>query len=134
DLPGLQLPNAWLIGGFLLLYIIIMGPVNFIVLRRLRRTELAWITIPALVVIFSAVAYATALGSKGGEIVAIRANAINTAEGLEQATLAQHFGVYSPRRTTYRFTLDAESTATELNSFGYYQNGPDAPVPVLGGS
>ena len=48
DLPGLELPNVWLVGGFLLVYILIVGPLNFIILRRMRRTELAWFTIPGL--------------------------------------------------------------------------------------
>ena len=65
DLPGLELPNVWLVGGFLLLYIIIIGPLNFIILRRMRRTELAWFTIPVGVVLFSVVAYMLAVGSKG---------------------------------------------------------------------
>jgi hypothetical protein len=121
DLPGLELPSIWLVGGFLLLYIVIIGPLNFIVLRRLRRTELAWFTIPAGVVVFSVIAYLLALGSKGGNLVSIRVNAINTAEGAPVATLEQHFGLFTPLRSTYRFAIDAESAVTEMDPYGYYQ-------------
>ncbi|HST04290.1 MAG TPA: hypothetical protein VLQ48_06090 [Chloroflexia bacterium] len=136
ELPGLELPDVWLVGGFLLLYIIIIGPINFTILRRIRRTELAWFTIPAGVVLFSVIAYMLALGSKGGNLVAIRVNAINTAEGVPVATLEQHFGLFTPLRSTYRFSLDANSAVTEMNPFGYYQTrGTDnSPVSAGGGT
>jgi len=132
--PGLDLPSPWVIGGFLLLYIIIIGPGNFIVLRRMRRTELAWVTVPVLVGLFSVVAYLLAFQSKGGDIVAIRANAINTFPDVEQATSVQHFGLFSPVRRTYTLRLPADSLITEMNSYGYYQAGSDAAVPVIGGN
>lgn len=133
-LPGLQLPDPWLIGLFLLLYIIIIGPVNFIVLRRIRRTELAWVTVPVLVLVFSVGAYLLAFQSKGGELVAIRANVVSTYPGVEQASFAQHFGLFSPIRRTYKFSLGADSVVTEMNSYGYYQAGSDMPAPVVGGN
>ena len=133
-LPGLELPDPWLIGGFLLLYIIVIGPVNFIVLRRLRRAEMAWITIPVLVALFSIVAYALALGSKGASLLSIRANVIHTVEGIEQASLAQHFGLYSPARRTYRLDLNTDSVLTEINAYGYYQGPTSIKPPVIGGN
>lgn len=134
DLPGLELPNVWLVGGFLLAYILIVGPLNFIILRRIRRTELAWFTIPGLVVLFSVIAYLLAVGSKGGDLVTIRVNAINTTEGLPVATLEQHVGVFSPLRSTYRFTLDANSAVTEMNPYGYYQARTSSGAPVSSGA
>jgi hypothetical protein len=41
--PGIP----WLFGA-LTVYVILVGPVNFFVLRRLKRRELAWVTIPAV--------------------------------------------------------------------------------------
>jgi hypothetical protein len=133
-IPGLDLPDPMLIGLFLLLYIIIIGPVNFIILRRMRRAELAWITVPALVLLFSVVAYALAFQSKGGDLVAIRANVANTYAGVDQATMAQHYGLFSPVRRTYTLSLPAGSAVTEINAFGYYQPGSDTPSAVLGGN
>ncbi len=47
--PGL----SWLLLG-IALFVLLVGPVNFVVLRRLRRPELAWFTVPALSVLFVA--------------------------------------------------------------------------------
>jgi hypothetical protein len=44
---------CWIIG-----YLLLVGIVNFIVLRRLGRPEWAWISIPALAVLFSVLLYA----------------------------------------------------------------------------
>ncbi len=49
NLPSLALPP---IGGLLVLlfgYIVLVGPVNYLVLRRLDRREWAWVTVPALI-------------------------------------------------------------------------------------
>lgn len=134
-LPGLELPSAWLVGGFLLLYIMIVGPINFIILRRMKRVELAWFTIPVLVALFSGVAYVLALGSKGADIVSIRANAIYTAEGTEQATVLQHFGLFSPARRTYQLDLNTDSLLNEINAYGYYYGGSSSnSATIIGGN
>ena len=53
-MPALALPS---IEGLLLLllgYIVLIGPINYLVLRRLDRREWAWVTMPLLVVGFTA--------------------------------------------------------------------------------
>ncbi|HUG31043.1 MAG TPA: hypothetical protein VMQ65_11080, partial [Candidatus Limnocylindria bacterium] len=57
QLPSLALPPT---SGLLVIigaYILIIGPLNYLILRRLDRRELAWITMPVLVLGFSAAAY-----------------------------------------------------------------------------
>lgn len=44
---------SWIIG-----YLILVGAVNFIVLRQIGRPELGWVTMPALAVLFSLLLYA----------------------------------------------------------------------------
>jgi hypothetical protein len=133
-MPGLDLPNAWLVGGFLLIYILIIGPLNFIVLRRMRRAELAWITVPALVGLFSVGAYILAYQAKGGEVVSIRAGAVNTHEDVAYATTTQYFGLFSPVRRSYRLSMPVEATVTELGAYGNYQAGSENPVHVTSGN
>ena len=57
QLPSLALPP---IGGLVALiggYIVLIGPLNYLVLRRLDKREWAWVTMPALIVIFAVAAY-----------------------------------------------------------------------------
>ncbi|MGH2734923.1 MAG: hypothetical protein ACRDKZ_05040, partial [Actinomycetota bacterium] len=51
---------------FLLGYLALVGPINYVVLKRRGRRELMWITIPVLALAFSAVAYGLARGTRGG--------------------------------------------------------------------
>jgi hypothetical protein len=54
-------PITWLL-AFVLIYVAVAGPLNFIVLARLRRRELAWITVPAIALLFAGGAYAAGRG------------------------------------------------------------------------
>jgi len=102
SLPSLALPP---IGGLLLLlagYIVVIGPLNYLVLRRLDRRELAWLTMPVLILGFAAGAYAYGAALRGTDIVvnelAIVRGALDTTVGSAQA----YFGVFSPTRGTYQ--------------------------------
>ena len=57
DLPALDLPSVPAVAGFLFLYVLIVGPINYLLLRRTRHANLAWLTIPAIVIVFAALAY-----------------------------------------------------------------------------
>ncbi|MEO6458746.1 MAG: hypothetical protein ABIO92_10835 [Chloroflexia bacterium] len=119
DLPGLDLPSPALIGIFLFIYIAIIGPVNFIILRRMRRTELAWATIPALVALFSIIAYLLAFQSKGGDLVALRTNVVETYATQGRGEVTQYLGLFSPTRGTYNLEGSSPSLVTEIDSYGY---------------
>jgi hypothetical protein len=102
QLPALALPP---IGGLLLLlggYILLIGPVNYLVLRRLDRREWAWITMPVLIAVFAAGAYGFGAALRGLDVivneVAIVRGAPNATEGSAQVYL----GVFSPSRGTYQ--------------------------------
>jgi hypothetical protein len=100
-LPGLQLPSALEIFAFLGLYILAVGPINYLVLRRLNRRELAWITVPVLVLIFSAGAYFTGYQVRGGQASLHRLAVVQVWPDAPQARVDGLVGVFSPRRTEY---------------------------------
>ncbi|HWP64263.1 MAG TPA: hypothetical protein VNO86_12420 [Candidatus Binatia bacterium] len=105
NLPALALPP---IGGLLVLlvgYIVLIGPVNYLVLRRLDRREWAWISMPLLIVGFAVAAYGYGAALRGSDVivneVAIATGAAGTTEGRSQV----YVGVFSPSRGTYELTL-----------------------------
>jgi hypothetical protein len=123
DLPGLDLPAPLLLAAFMFIYILFVGPVNYIILKRMRRAELAWVTIPIMVAIFAALAYFIGLQSKGGELLTIRGNVVHTTPGLDTAETQQYLGIFSPIRRTYRLETGAESIASEIDPYGYSTGG-----------
>jgi hypothetical protein len=101
-LPSLALPP---IGGLIVLlfgYILLIGPVNYLVLRRLDRREWAWLTMPVLIVVFAFGSYGFGAALRGSEVlvneVAIIRGAADTEEGLGTV----YVGIFSPNRATYQ--------------------------------
>jgi hypothetical protein len=132
DLPGLDLPEPLLIALFLMIYVGIVGPINFIVLRRMRKQEWAWATVPALVLVFSVGAYLIGYGSKGGDSVVLRADLVTTSAGAEQANLTQFLGIFSPSRNTYGLAAGPEALISEMGTFNF-ESRPNNPVRVVAG-
>lgn len=67
---GLRLPRLVTLLGFLALYVLAVGPLTAVVLRRLRRPELAWVVVPALAVVFTLVSYGAGSGVRNGARIA----------------------------------------------------------------
>lgn len=106
-LPELGLPSFLLVCGWLGLYLVVIGPLNFVVLRFIKRPELAWLTIPALVVLFTGLAYASGFLYRGTRPTL---NRLLVAQGWDTAPLTRAngvVGIYSPNRT--RYDLEADS-------------------------
>jgi hypothetical protein len=100
-LPELNLPSFFYILCWLGLYIFVIGPLNYFILRRAKRTELAWVTIPALVILFSCLAYFSGYAYRGFKPVLNRIALAQAWDGVEQSRVNALVGVYSPNRTAY---------------------------------
>ena len=110
-IPGLHLPSVGQLVLFLAIYTLVIGPVNYLILRRRKRPELAWITIPALVLLFSAVTYFTSFRTRGDTAIL---NQMSVAYGSIEADRVRTqtvAGLYSPRRGRYDLALPYDSTA-----------------------
>jgi len=59
---------GWLI-AFLVIYLLIVGPINYLVLRQKRKKELLWITMPALAIVFSLVGLGLSRGNQSRVVV-----------------------------------------------------------------
>jgi hypothetical protein len=68
--PASRLPSPMLVFGILASYAILVGPVNFLLLRKRKRLELAWVTVPGIVILYSVAIYALSSRIKGAEKVA----------------------------------------------------------------
>src|SRR5208337_4236626 len=92
---------------FILVYILIVGPLDYFVLKKLfKRLELTWITFPTLVILISVLAYLIAYRAKGD---GLRINKIDLVEydlANAQAYGRSWFSVFSPR--IQKYTLGQE--------------------------
>jgi len=105
QLPLLALPPT---SGLLILigaYILIIGPINYFVLKRLDRRELAWITMPVLVLAFTAASFGYGFLLRGVDTVVNEIAIVRGAPDATEATADVYFGVFSPTRATYQVTV-----------------------------
>jgi hypothetical protein len=100
-LPELTLPSFVYICCWLGLYVTVIGPLNYLVLRRMKRTELAWVTVPVLVIIFTSLAYFSGYLYRGTRPILNRIMLAQAWQGVDQSQTTALVGVYSPTRTTY---------------------------------
>ncbi len=122
-IPGLELPSIWQLIIFLLIYTLVIGPINYIILRRIRRPELAWVTIPAFVLLFSIITLFTGFRTRGS---AALLNEMAVSFGhIDAATVQTQTaaGLYSPRRDTYNLEMPYATTVFPFSTgFGALQS------------
>src|SRR5690606_4919615 len=63
---GLRIPDVGWLLAFLVAYVVVVGPLTFVLLRRMRRTGLAWVAVPAVAILFTAVAFGAGSSLRSG--------------------------------------------------------------------
>ncbi len=102
-LSEVGVPSTFLICGWLAFYVTVVGPLNFLLLRRVKRLHLAWVTVPALAVIFTALMYVFGITILGNRPLLNRLAVVQAWQGVDEARVQGLVGVYSPRRAMYTF-------------------------------
>lgn len=94
----------------LLVYILLAGPINWVILRKLDRREWAWVTIPLLAVLFVAGTFAAGRIGMGSERVVYQFNVIEVcSENLAYAESSA--GVFTPNRKPVTLVAQADALA-----------------------
>jgi hypothetical protein len=109
NLPSITLPST---GGLLLLliaYIVLVGPVNYMVLRVLDRREWAWATVPALIVAFTVAAFGFGVITRGSNVVVHEVAIVRGAPGTDQATTQSWLAIFSPSRTSFQISTPGDT-------------------------
>ncbi len=128
-IPSLSLPTPGMVALYLLLYILALGPINYYILARLKRKELAWLTLPLIILIFCAVGYLSSFRLRGGRPLMRQITIVQSEANAPIARVDSFVGIYSPNRTAYDINLDA--TALVSN---YDDSRPDAKLYITPGS
>lgn len=105
QLPSLALPPITGLVALLGAYILLIGPINYLVLKRLDKREWAWVTMPVLIVVFAVVAYGFGSLLRGSEIIVNEVAIVRGAPGATEGTVQAYLGVFSPSRGTYQLAV-----------------------------
>jgi len=107
NIPGLGLPSTWALIGFLGVYVVLIGPVLYFLLKRTDRRELAWVLIPAISLVFSVVAYAGGSATRGRATTIKSLEVVQANAGSRYEQVMLNFGIFSPVRKNYDIALDS---------------------------
>jgi hypothetical protein len=127
QLASLALPP---IGGLIAIlggYILLIGPINYFVLRRLDRRELAWVTMPVLIGVFAVSAYGFGTALRGNDLIVNEVAIVRGAPGASEGTAQVYLGIYSPSRATYQVQVPGGALLASPIS-GEFVSGGDAGV------
>lgn len=105
QLPSLVLPSVGTLIALLGAYILLIGPLNYLVLRRLDKREWAWVTMPALIVVFAVGAYGIGSLLRGSDLIINEVAIVRGAPGATEGTAQVYLGVFSPTRGTYQLRV-----------------------------
>ncbi len=136
-----DLPSTTQLAFFLLLYIICIGPLNYIVLRRLDRREWAWLTIPLVILIFSGGAYVTGFQARGREAILNQISIVYAQlddqaddQAGVMAAVDSFVGLFSPRRRSYEIEIGHTALVSQLGlEYGWSGGGSPSTVEIEGG-
>jgi hypothetical protein len=135
---------------FILLYIIVVGPLDYWFLKRVvKRLELTWITFPAVVLTISVVAYFTAYYLKGNELKINKIDLVDLfadadpdgqATSITQAYGTTWFTLFSPHIKHYTVGIEpaypgwaTEADANQANPYAALVSTMDRPDVGFGG-
>jgi len=123
NLPSLALPSVRWVAAILGVYILLVGPVNYLVLRWRRRLHLAWATIPAITLLFSGSAFGLAYAMRGTDLIVNKIAVVSLQPG-GAAFVTSYVGIFSPVRRSYEIEVQGGELigplAADSRPFGPY--------------
>ncbi|MBN1583483.1 MAG: hypothetical protein JXA89_22430 [Anaerolineae bacterium] len=132
NLPSLALPSVKGLSVLLGVYIVIVGPANYALLRWRRRMHWAWITIPLITILFSGSAFGLGYLLRGTDLI-LNKIAIVAAQPDGTAWVNTYMGLFSPAQQSYEIEVRGSGLLSPLDTSGYGRFGLVADVSSPGG-
>jgi hypothetical protein len=104
--PGIRLvPFGW-VAFFIFLYILLIGPGDYLFLKKVvKRMELTWITFPAIVVAVSLLAYYAAYLIKGNELRVNKVDVVDIDQPSGVVRGHSWLNIFSPQNRDYNVSV-----------------------------
>lgn len=118
-LSALELPSLTLLGLLLLIYCLLVGPITFLVLRKIDRQALGWVIVPIITLIFAGIAYGVSYSRRGGDAIV---NEITLIEPIDDANarMRTFVGVFSPSNQTFEIAVGEQGLVRPISSLGIW--------------
>jgi hypothetical protein len=126
------IPPPWRTLGILLFcYILVLGPVRFLLMKRLKRRDWSWRIILSSIVIFSLLSYGLAYIEKGSSILSDSITIAQLSGNGSSAHFTTYMGVFVPNEGDYQVHIPGIGLAQPSpDNFSFPQNGPSGQTTV----
>jgi hypothetical protein len=115
NLPALDLPSIRWLGLLFSLYVLLVGPANYLFLRRLHRLDWAWLTIPALTLAFSLISYGLGYRLRGSDVIVNQISVISLSPEGGRPLARSYVGIFSPSRQDYDVQVGGDALISPLS-------------------
>ncbi|NJP05306.1 MAG: hypothetical protein HC837_06605 [Chloroflexaceae bacterium] len=107
NLPELEIPSFWLLGSLLLVYIVLVGPLTYLVLRWFDRLAWGWLVVPVITLVFAILAYSLGFAQRGGDMIVHQITVLEpvATERPDRANERSFGGIFSPATQAYQLTM-----------------------------
>jgi hypothetical protein len=118
QLSAPQTRNFYII---LIIYILVVAPLSYIILKKLDKREMMWITVPALAVVFGIVVYVSGSGTR---LTKITTNMVNIVKINNKGLAAEetYIGIATPKKMNLSVKAGEGEKLTPISS-PYYNGG-----------
>ncbi|MDX2176399.1 MAG: hypothetical protein SF028_07995 [Candidatus Sumerlaeia bacterium] len=126
-------PNYLIISFICVVYAIVIGPLHFYLLGKRQRYELAWGTIPALVIVFSVLIYGLGRLTRGGLAIHREVALLETAAGESTGSLRRTAAVFTPNELNLSaFGAGTAPTLSDESRWSTFEGGRSFTTGMFG--
>jgi hypothetical protein len=112
-LPTLDLPSIRGLSLLLVLYILLVGPVNYLALRWRNRLHWAWVSVPLITLAFSGGAFGLGFALRGTDLI-LNKIAVIELQPDGSADVTSYLGLFSPARQSYAIEVGGGTLLSPL--------------------
>jgi len=103
DIPEMQPLSIWWVIGLLTALAVLLGPVDYKILKRKDRLPLTWLTCTGWIVLFTAGAYYGVQELRSGKMQVRAVSVVDGVADTSQVWSTAYLGVFAPRSDDYHF-------------------------------
>jgi hypothetical protein len=112
NMPALELPNIAPFFLIFALYILVLGPLNYLGLKRIGRVGLAWLTIPVSVAVFTLATFVFVVNQQpAGQALLNQISIIQSQYDSDSVALRSYIALFSPEDKSFNVTTKLAENA-----------------------
>lgn len=108
NIPATDLPTGGKLAIFLIIYVFIMGPAIYLILKKFDRRDLGWVVIPVVAILLFSCTYMFGFKTKGRDVFQNVVSLVTIEPDLQYSRVSSYIGVFAPTRTEYALNLPGE--------------------------